>query len=374
VYAPAPCPHTPTLTWDIFCHVIDNWGDLGVSWRLAADLAGRGQRVRLWVDDPSPLAWMAPGALEGRWPGVELRPWPRGTAATPVSTLPPGDVLIAAFGCEIDPAWVRTLQPDDAPGQAARVWINLEYLSAERWVERMHRLPSPQPAGPLAGRVRWFFHPGFTPATGGLLREPGLPERQQAFDREGWRRRHGACAALGSTPGGPWLTLFSYEPPALGELLTQPGLARAHWLVAAGRARAAMDQAWHDTLPCTRFDLAPMPQPQFDEVLWASDLNLVRGEDSLVRALWAGEALVWHIYPQHDDAHHDKLEAFLDWLDAPASLRHFHRVWNGVVPGPLPGLDLPAWRACVQAARERLLGQADLVSQMLQFVQEKGRI
>ncbi len=54
-------------------------------------------------------------------------------------------------------------------------------------------------------------------------------------------------------------------------------------------------------------------------MLWACDLNAVRGEDSLVRGLWAGKALVWHIYPQDDDAHHAKLHAFLDSLQAPAS-------------------------------------------------------
>ena len=107
-------------------------------------------------------------------------------------------------------------------------------------------------------------------------------------------------------------------------------------------------------------------------MLWASDLNLVRGEDSLVRALWAGQPLVWQIYPQHDDAHHAKLAAFMDWLQAPASLRQFHHVWNGVTPGALPTPDLPAWRTCVQAARARLHGQDDLATQLLGFVARKG--
>jgi uncharacterized repeat protein (TIGR03837 family) len=106
-------------------------------------------------------------------------------------------------------------------------------------------------------------------------------------------------------------------------------------------------------------------------MLWACDLNFVRGEDSLARALWAGQAFVWQIYPQHDDAHHGKLEAFLDWLDAPPSLRAFHRVWNGVSTGPLPMPDLPQWQACARAARERLLAQDDLTSQLLRFVAEK---
>ena len=111
-------------------------------------------------------------------------------------------------------------------------------------------------------------------------------------------------------------------------------------------------------------------QNGFDEMLWACDLNFVRGEDSLVRALWAGQPLVWHIYPQDDNAHHAKLEAFLDWVQAPDSLRHFHRVWNGVKRGALPLLDaqtLQCWALCLQTARAQLRAQDDLSTQLQAF-------
>lgn len=358
----------PTLTWDIFCHVIDNWGDLGVCWRLGTQLAGRGQRVRLWVDDPTPLAWMAPGAREGHCAGITVHPWPRTAPEAPSPELPPGDVLIEAFGCEIAPAWVQALHPP-TPQPPNRVWLNLEYLSAEPYVQRSHRLPSPVLSGPLVGRTKWFFYPGFTPGTGGLLREPDLLARQRAFEPAAWLQRHGVAPGKGA----PVVGLFCYEPPALPALLRLPALAQAHWLVATGRTREAVRAAWgQGSHPSgTRHELPALPQAEFDHLLWASDLNMVRGEDSLVRALWAGRPLVWHIYPQHDDAHHAKLEAFLDWLQAPASLRHFHRVWNGIESGPLPLPDLPAWAECVIAARDRLLTQDDLVTQLLRFVDEK---
>jgi uncharacterized repeat protein (TIGR03837 family) len=110
-----------------------------------------------------------------------------------------------------------------------------------------------------------------------------------------------------------------------------------------------------------------LPQPDYDHLLWSCDFNFVRGEDSLVRALWAGRPFAWQIYRQHDDAHHGKLLAFLDWLQAPPSLRDFHLAWNGITPA-LPLIDLPAWRDCVQAARERLLQQEDLATRLLRFV------
>ena len=47
------------MKWDLFCRVVDNFGDVGVCWRLAADLAQRGEQVRLWIDDASALTWMA---------------------------------------------------------------------------------------------------------------------------------------------------------------------------------------------------------------------------------------------------------------------------------------------------------------------------
>ena len=121
--------------------------------------------------------------------------------------------------------------------------------------------------------------------------------------------------------------------------------------------------------------LPALTQVDYDHLLWACDLNFVRGEDSLVRALWAGRPFIWQIYPQDDGAHHAKLEAFLEWLDAPASLRRFHHAWNGLAdPGGArwPGApELDAWAACAHAARERLFTQDDLATQLLGFVGKK---
>ena len=360
---------TPARRWDIFCRVIDNFGDIGVCWRLATDLATRGQQVRLWVDDAHALRWMAPQGA----PAVEVRAW---TQPLAMEGITPGDVLVEAFGCDIAPEFIAEFAIGKRAGgqfdTKYKLWINLEYLSAEPYVERCHRMPSPVMSGPGAGATKWFFYPGFTHATGGLLREPGLLQRQGAFDRAAWRQAL-TRAAPAAPAAAPWVSLFCYEPPALGALLSQFASASppTHLLVTPGRAAAAVRALPGLPAPCITW-LEPCPQPAFDHLLWACDLNLVRGEDSLVRALWAGQPLVWQIYPQDDNAHHDKLDAFLDWLDAPACLRRFHRVWNGVETGPLPTPDLPAWGEAVRAARTRLLAQDDLVTQLLRFCAEKS--
>ncbi|MCZ2104616.1 MAG: elongation factor P maturation arginine rhamnosyltransferase EarP [Burkholderiales bacterium] len=363
------------LRWDIFCHVVDNWGDIGVCWRLAADLAARGERVRLWADDASALAWMAPTGC----PGVQVLPWP--VDAPPGG---PGDVVVETFGCDLPPAFVAAIADAAHARTRAPIWVNLEYLSAERYVQRCHRLPSPISSGPGAGLTRWYFYPGFTERTGGLLREPDLLVRQQRFDRRTWRARRGVAAHE------PVVTLFCYDRPALTPWLDAlAAVPRAHLLVTPGQASALVHR-WElenvnkngrkaildkrEQLSVSYIDARP--QSAFDELLWACDLNVVRGEDSLVRALWAGQALLWHIYPQDDDAHHAKLDAFLDWLQAPPSLRRAHHACNGIAPPasvPIPdATELTAWRACVRRARARLLAQEDLTTQLVRFVREKS--
>jgi len=365
-------PHLPALHWDIFCRVVDNLGDIGVCWRLSADLAARGQRVRLWIDQPEPLRWMAPGALEGEVPCVQVRHWRDPLPTDALADWTPGEVWIEAFGCDPAPECAARLAEHMARGGAAPVWINLEYLSAEAWVERCHRLPSLVTGGPLRGLSKWFFYPGFTPATGGLLREPDLAARQAAFDAQAWCQAQGLHELQARR-----VALFCYEPRVLEQLMREVAQddPSCQWLVTPGRAAQAVAALAAPDPAIQIHALKPLPQREFDHLLWACQLNFVRGEDSLVRAIWAGQPFVWQIYPQHDDAHHAKLEAFLDWLQAPASLRRFHHQWNGI--GPAAGRVWPGWqtvkdwRDCVQAARERLLAQADLSQQLIGFVTER---
>lgn len=366
-----------TMFWDIFCRVIDNHGDAGVCWRLAADLASRGEQVRLWIDDPSALRWMAPAGRAG----VQVIRW---TADAPVPE--PGDVVIEAFGCELDAAFVAAMARRHA--RQALAWINLEYLTAEPFAERAHGLPSPVLAGPGAGLTKFFFYPGFTPRTGGLLREPDLAARQAGFNAPAWLHGLGLNEELDeNTRPVRRISLFCYEPSALEALIAQwaQGSRSTQLLVAQGRGAQAVRtllgaRTQHGAL---RVHYLPwLSQVDFDHLLGSCDLNFVRGEDSLVRALWAGKPFVWQIYPQHDDAHHAKLRAFLDWMQAPPSLRRAHEFWNGIIPGTsqaalasLAALaDQPTdqstdngWQATAKVARERLLAQDDLATQLMRF-------
>lgn len=354
--------------WDIFCRVVDNYGDIGVCWRLATQLAARGHAVRLFTDDARALAWMAPGGC----PGVEIH------QGLEPAGYQPAAVLIDAFGADLSLPVVDAVARCNRNGPYPVAWINLEYLSAQAYVAASHGLASPVRGGAAAGIRKWFFFPGFTENTGGLLREPDLLDRQARFRREPW------LAGQGVTLRGQGLiSLFCYEPDALAPWLL--GLAArsceqaVEVLVTHGRAQAAVRAVlkdlpahWNPEGRVRLHELPPLPQVEFDHLLWSADVNFVRGEDSLVRALWAGRPFVWQLYPQDDGAHAAKLEAFLDLLtDAAApDLRACFRWWNGLSAGPAPAWDAAQWQPAFAAARARLLAQTDLVTRLLRFVAE----
>ncbi|RZK99193.1 MAG: elongation factor P maturation arginine rhamnosyltransferase EarP [Rubrivivax sp.] len=369
------------MLWDIFCRVIDNFGDIGVCWRLCADLAERGHAVRLWVDDASALRWMAPELA--RPPQVQVLHWD-------AEVQDPGDVVIEAFGCHPPDAFVARMQRPAPP-----VWINLEYLSAEGWVERCHGLRSPVMSGPGRGLNKWFYYPGFTPATGGLLREPRLSAASDTWQadrhhRDRWLTAHGIRPPA---PGEHLVSLFCYEPAPVAALLdgwVLDGQA-VQVLVTPGFATQLV-RSWQSTRPAQRtvalHELPQLSQREFDHLLWACDLNFVRGEDSAVRALWAGQPHVWHIYAQDDGVHADKLDAFMDrWMagwpgDLARDVRQLWRCWNGLAPptaqaalplGPLLNrlLSHPEWAAHHRVSRQRLAEIPDLVTQLCGFVLDK---
>lgn len=312
-------------SFDIFCRVVDNFGDIGVCWRLARQLAQPPyqSKVRLWVDDLHSFTRIErqidPHAAQQTVDAVDIVHW------TPSTTQPkPHSVVIEAFACDPPAAFV------DAMVRENSLWINLEYLSAESWVESCHAVPSMQ----ANGLRKYFFFPGFTPATGGLLREPGLLAR-----RDQWlskpAHRFELLHALGVPPnqrqrlqqGARQAFLFCYpNAPALGLLdsLKQQTTPSVLIVPAGVYPELLNEQSEHVYV----HEIPFVNQTTFDQLLWSSDLNFVRGEDSLVRALWAGKPLVWQIYAQEEDAHMIKLQAWLERSPYSGQVRDLMAGWN----------------------------------------------
>jgi uncharacterized repeat protein (TIGR03837 family) len=368
--------------WDIFCTVVDNYGDIGVTWRLARQLvAEHGLAVRLWVDDLGAFERLCPEidihAAQQWQQGVEVRHWPAEWSSTEA-----GDVVIAAFACQLPGAYMEAMAEREKPP----LWMNLDYLSAEDWVIGCHGLPSVK----YKHVQKFFFFPGFRPGTGGLLREAGLLEERRQFQRSPELQRV-FLQGLGveRAAGSLLISLFAYENTGLASWLDAMAgdTTPTHLLVPEGRILADVERwllqdnqaagAVHVRGALTLQVLPFVRQDQYDRLLWSCDFNAVRGEDSFVRGQWAGRPLLWHIYQQEEDVHLDKLEAFLQLyvqgLSAPAreAISGLWRAWNAgekmadhwhCTRKHWPELEKHAEAWCLEQAL-----QADLATALVQF-------
>lgn len=350
--------------WDIFCRVIDNYGDIGVCWRLARQLSTEhGCAVRLWVDDLHSLSPICPACdpqqTRQRLQGIDVRQWTEQTC--PEST---AQVVIEAFACELPSAYITAM----AQATPRPAWINLEYLSTEEWAENCHGLASPHPRLPL---TKHFFFPGFSIKTGGLLRENNLP-----------------LAPPWPNEGIPEISLFCYEDAPLEQLLES---TRRHpeplsFRVPPGKPRQAVERCLAGPGPWTlgRSHIQPqvfLSQDAYDTLLRNCAVNFVRGEDSFVRAQWAGRPFIWQIYRQADNAHLDKLDAFLNrylaaWpKDLATLLRDIHHAWNEqgdfATLWPVFLERRPEIETWTRRWTDELRAQPDLCTQLVKFCNDK---
>ncbi|MEB0136364.1 elongation factor P maturation arginine rhamnosyltransferase EarP [Actimicrobium sp. CCC2.4] len=379
-------PPSPARSLALFCKVVDNFGDIGICWRLARQLQHEhGIAVTLWVDDLVSFRRLCPPVQIDvdvqQVAGVTVCFW-RDQEGTFVPDDVP-DIVIEFFGCELPPAYVAAM----AQCTPRPVWLNLEGLSAEAWVEGCHTLPSPHPRLPL---TKHFFFPGFTAQTGGLLHEGGLLEQRLQFQHDPTASAI-FLAALGVTPAemaALKVSLFCYPHApvtALFEVWQRAGCALT-CLVPDGVATDAVSTFLGEpavpgavrTVGALTVRVLPfVAQPDYDKLLWACDFNLVRGEDSFVRAQWAGRAFLWHIYPQDENLHHVKLRAFLQRYAAGTdSLTAAALCWNGVQTSPAQDwsvlwlrllADLPAIAREATGWQRQMRLHGDLAANVLNF-------
>jgi len=360
--------------WSIFCRVIDNLGDAGVCLRLATELAHRGESVELWIDQPEILDWMAPEVDTNlkihKWKNVE-------DEESFFESKTFRDVVIEAFGCEIPQSIQLSIAQQSTYGVQKTQWINLEYLSAEAFTVKNHGLLSPVLSGVGKGAHKWFYYPGFNPLTGGLIIEEHMRQRISR-------------PTLAKSPQSSFkVGLFCYSNAPMGSLiseLSKPQNVRPVVIhIAHGEIQNKVHElqirslASNNRAPelLTFQNLDQLSQIDFDEMLWKNDLNFVRGEDSLIRAIWVGKPWIWQIYQQSDNVHYAKLNALLEQFECPSFIKEIHWGWNQYLAQPFTLPDLndqekwADWSTWCLKIRSKLLEQADLVTQLISFVDEK---
>lgn len=325
------------MTIDILCKVVDNFGDIGVVYRLAKALSDldAGLELRILVDDLSAFHALCPpvevekavqtvnGWTVVAWGGVDGA---IGAEAPALFRAKRPRTVIECFACG-RPDWYEAILFDEGD-QKNRLIVDLEYLTAESWVTDFHRLPS----ATRSAKVRKaMFMPGFFEGTGGLIRDARFDSLRAAYLDEGRRpalrrallEKLNSAKAIDETtlkaaPDAFWVTVFSYERdyrPIVRALAAFSRGAPALALAAAGRSSGPALSAWEAAgRPFPLIDLPFLNQETWDETLLASDFSIVRGEDSLTRAALSGRPFLWHAYPLQDGAQIVKVRALLENL------------------------------------------------------------
>lgn len=391
----------------IFCNIIDNFGDIGVCWRLARQLAAEYQlSVSLFVDDLHSFVIFAP-QLQPELPvqlldQITVHHWQAQTCFDQ-----PYDLIIEGFGCRLADQLMRQMHAQATAGQPP-LWINLEYMSAETWVMDCHEMVSIHPA---TGLKQTFWFPSITKHSGGLIREHNLLAERDQFQQD-HHLQHQFWDALGVPDALQFsrkISLFSYENTAIAELLTALAQDCIPTLLLVPHSKSIPDiEVWlqqqaaytphirqplqvNDRIQIHNLTIVVLPflsHDQYDQLLWACDLNFIRGEDSCVRAQWAGKPFIWHIYPQHDNAHLTKLQAWMDQIEQQGTIASSWQLamnaWNSNARSPcasshaLSGsvlwqslmADLPLWTPQLANWSDDLTQQSDLATRLMHWIEQ----
>ncbi|MEY4120030.1 MAG: hypothetical protein RLZZ472_420 [Pseudomonadota bacterium] len=380
------------MRWDIFCQIVDNYGDAGVCWRLARALSRLSSssintvssidcddsRIRLFCDDLNVLNVIAHGdaVSHGASLGIEVLPWSAAESPTVLASV--GDVVIEAFACHLPQPYIEAMVQKTSQKASTKqpIWINLEYLTAEAWADNMHLMPSPQ----NNGLNKYFYFPGFTPKTGGVL----LGDWDEVTSNSLKIPQSLSLAFESCHPTSKKVSVFNYKQAPLDTWLdsvNQAALAHDNkvdvFLCADQNVSAATLKKFASThsndSAVQLIQLPFIPQEDYDYLLSICDINLVRGEDSFVRAQWAGKPFIWDIYPQSNLAHEVKLNAFLERYFEPstAELRSTGVAamkW-GSASDWWPHLN--AWTKHSEGWRQNLMGLGHLEGKILDFVKSQ---
>lgn len=307
---------------DIFCHVVDNFGDIGFVYRFAREFkqAFPAVQIRVFVDDLQTFKEICsaidPNRFSQYHANIEYIDSTKLSIAY-INHMAIADVLIESFACFIPEP---ILKKADSRG---RILINLEHLSAEAWVEEYHTLTSLIPYQHLK---KYFYMPGFTRKTGGVLTDQRIERVRRSIAPHRTACIRGVLKKYAVTIDEHTLTgtIFSYlhgfdtllsELAALEKqtVLLVFGTKSSESMIAAiehlGGHVITPEQYQYQQIAIIVLPL--MPQARYDTLLCCVDFNIVRGEDSLVRALMAGRPFIWHAYLQEERYQLVKVAALL---------------------------------------------------------------
>lgn len=279
---------------DIFCEVIDNYGDVGVAYRLARELKRiyPNKKLRFIINQTEELS------LIKKKDNITVLTY------KDINKIEnSADLVIETFACNIPETYMKKAL------KTSKLMINLEYFSSEDWVDDFHLQESF-----LGGNLKkYFFIPGLSEKSGGIILDKEFLDRKNKVqeNREYYLKQFNINENYDLI-----ISVFSYEKNFDNFLKTLQKLdKKVLLLLLSEKTQKNFIKYFDNNDYYDKIKIVKLPfftYDKYEELLALCDINLVRGEDSFVRALLLGKPFLWHIYPQDEDTHIMKLESFLE--------------------------------------------------------------
>ena len=302
---------------DVFCEIIDNFGDIGVVYRISKELKKIFQnvRIRIVLNRLEEFKAINKKVKDTDYQEIDgLICVTEKYVKENIETFGVSDVFIEAFGCNVPEEYVKQAKEN------SKLWINLEYLSGEKWIEDFHLCESLIDSKMLK---KIFFMPGFSEKSGGVIIDSDFLERMKfgKENRDEVFKKYFKDFDLKDKFIG---TVFSYEKNFENLLETLKNYEKETILLLMGeKTQKSFSEILKKNLTedygnIVKYGKITMiysdffSQEEYEEIISASDFNFTRGEDSFVRGIILGKPFMWHIYLQEEKAHMDKIKAFTE--------------------------------------------------------------
>lgn len=316
----------------VLCKVVDNFGDIGVVFRLCRALSElkKNLEIRLVVSNLDSFAKISKGIDSTKtfqeFRGWKVFDWNDSALCKKEFSKNPPEFILECFQCG-RPEWLEELLFSPQFNLNVQI-VNVEYLTAESWADDFHLLKS----GTRSAKIKKInFMPGFTKKTGGLILDKNfmrcLSEKKFALNLV----KQNLYKKILSEDFSDSFKILIFSYPKNFDFLASAikefsFLKKIIVFVASG---AGADSA-KISLKKFKVDFVCLPfmqQEVWDAFLSLMDFSFVRGEDSFSRCCLFGNPFIWNIYPQEEEFHIVKLNAFLQKIKIP-QIEKFSFLYN----------------------------------------------
>ena len=377
----------------ILCKVVDNFGDIGVVYRLARALSDLRPELELTlvVSNLDSFHKMASQIdpkktiqdfryKNSTWKildwNLETESGKRKTENEEQLLTPDCSVILECFQCG-RPDWLENIlfAPDFA--QTVQI-IQIDYLTAEDYADEFHLLKS----GTRKTNIKKiFFMPGFTPKTGGLIindqpvinsENPGFSSlTQQAFKIFFFAYEDDCTSVVNG------ISAFQDKMREMNKEFS------VTVYLADGKSCVPFERSWKKINSPFKIEKIPfLQQEEFDYFIAQMDFLFVRGEDSLARAALTGLPYVWQAYKQDENYQLVKVNALLERMKESFGAQEFEPIqlfWqsyndykNQTQPEPLTKMLLDCANlkntAGFKAFAKELHENGNLAKHLLEFI------